>query len=126
MLLHVQFLLGFSTWLVLLLIILKYSLPPNIRSHKLWYQARALPAPVSLVTKMSASKLIHYFSSHPAAFGFWSPTPPDNITLTSANRKADHNLSDFQTGVGAAAHIILDKEQLTSNLRVALVDTFSS
>ena len=75
---------------------------------------------------MSASKLILYFSSHPAAFGFWSSTPPDNVTLTSANSKADHNLSDFQTGVGGAAHAMLDTEQLISCLKVALVDILSS
>ena len=75
---------------------------------------------------MSASKLICYFSSHPAAFGFEASTPPDNIILNSANRKADHSLSDFQTGVGAAAYPTLDMEQLISHLRVALVDTLSS
>ena len=80
---------------------------------------------MSLATKMSASKLIHYFSSHPAAFGFQASTPPDNITLNSANRKADQSLSDFQTGVGATAHATLDTEQLISHLRVALVDTLS-
>ena len=50
----------------------KLQLAPSIRSHKLWCQARALlaPVPVPLATKMSASKLNHYFSSHPAAFGF--------------------------------------------------------
>ena len=48
----------------------KLQLSPSIHTHKLWCQARALLAPVSLATKMSASKLIHYFSSHPAAFGF--------------------------------------------------------
>ena len=72
----------------------KLQLASSIRSHKLWCQARALLSPVSLATKMSASKLIHYFSSHPAAFGFHSSTLPDNITLTSANRKADQSLSD--------------------------------
>ena len=81
---------------------------------------------MSLATKISASKLIHYFSSHPAAFGFQSSTPPDNVTLTFANRKADQNLSDFQTGVSAAVHATLDTEQLISHLRVALVDTLSS
>ena len=45
----------------------KLQLAPSIRSCKLWYQARALLAPVPLATKMSASKLIHYYSSHPAA-----------------------------------------------------------
>ena len=46
----------------------KPQLAPSICTHKLWCQARALLASVSLATKMSASKLICYFSSHPAAF----------------------------------------------------------
>ena len=105
----------------------RLQLAPSIRSHKLWCQARALLTPMPLATKMSAYKLIHYFSSHPAAFGFWSLTSPDNITLTSANRKADHqSLSDLQTGIGAAAHATPDTEQLISCLRVALLDTLSS
>ena len=106
----------------------KLQLAPSITSHKLWCQVTALLAPVSLATKMLASQLIHihYFSSHPAAFGFQSFTPPDNITLTSVNRKADQNLSDLQTGVGAAAYATLDTEQLMSCLGVALVDTLSS
>ena len=81
---------------------------------------------MSLATKMSASKFICYFSSHPAAFGFWASTPPDNISLNSANRKADQSLSDFQTGVGATAHATLDTEQFISCLHIALVDTLSS
>ena len=104
----------------------KPQLAPSICTCKLWCQARALLAPVSLATKMSASKLIHYFSSHPAAFGFWASTPPDNISLNSANRKVDQSLSDFQTGLGATAHATLDTEQLISCLQVALVDTLSS
>ena len=93
----------------------------NIHTRKLWCQARALLAPVSLTTKM----LIRYFSSHPAVFGFQASTPPDNISLNSANRKVDLSLSDFQTGVGAMAHATLDTEQLISHLQVALVDTLS-
>ena len=62
----------------------KLQLAPTIHTHKLWCQARALLAPVSLATKMSTSKLIHDFSSHPAAFGFQASTPPDNISLNSA------------------------------------------
>ena len=81
---------------------------------------------MSLVTKISASKLIHYFSSHPAAFGFQASTPPDNISLNSANRKADQSLSDFQNGIGATAYATLDTEQLISCLQVALVDNLSS
>ena len=36
------------------------------------------------------------------------------------------SLSDFQTGVGAAAHATLDTEELISYVWVALVDTLSS
>ena len=75
---------------------------------------------------MSASKLLHYFSSHPAAFGFRASTPPDNISLNSVNRKVDQSLSDFQTCVGATAHATLDTEQIISCLQVAIVDTLSS
>ena len=81
---------------------------------------------MSLATKVSASKLIHYFYSHPATFGFQASTPPDNISLNSANRKVHQSLSDFQTGIGAAAHATLDTEQLISHFQVALVDTLSS
>ena len=104
----------------------KLQLAPSIRTCKLWCQVRALLAPVSLATKMSASKLIHYFSSHPAAFGFRASTSPDNISLNSANRKADQSLSDFQTGVGVAAHATLDMEHFISYLWVALVGTLFS
>ena len=104
----------------------KLQFASSIQTHKLWYQDRALLAPVSLATKMSSSKLICYLSSHPAAFGFKASTLLNNITLNSANRKADQSLSDFQAGVGAAAHATLDTEQLISHLRVALVDSLSS
>ena len=50
----------------------KLQIVPSIQTHKLWCRARALLAPVSLATKMSASKLIHYFSSHPAEASFRS------------------------------------------------------
>ena len=79
-----------------------------------------------LATRTYASKLIHYFSSHPTAFRFQSSTPPDNITLTSANGKAEQSLSDLETGVGAAAHAPPDTETLISCLKVALLDTLSS
>ena len=104
----------------------KLQLAPSIRSYKLWCQARALLAPVPLITKMLASKFICYFSTHPEAFEFWSCTPPDNITLTPANRKADQSPSECETGIGAAAHGTLNMEQLISHLRVALVDPISS
>ena len=104
----------------------KPQLALSICTHKLWCHARALLAPVSLATKMSASKLICYFSSHPSAFGFQASTPPDNITLNSGNRKVDQSLSDFQTGVGAAAYATLDMEHVICHLWVALVDTLSS
>ena len=72
----------------------KLQLATSIRSRKLWCQARALLAPMPLATKMSASKLICYFSSYPAAFGFQSLAPLDNITLTSANISL---ISPYQT-----------------------------
>ena len=74
---------------------------------------------------MPASKLIIFLATlHPSDS---SPSsPPDNITLTSANRKADQNLSDFQTDVGVAAHATLEREQIISYLRAAHVDTLSS
>ena len=74
---------------------------------------------------MSALKLIYHFFSHSAAFGFWSSSLPDNVTLTPANRKADQRLSEFQAGIGAAAHASLNMEQLISCPKVALVDTAS-
>ena len=79
-----------------------------------------------LATKISASKLICYFSSYPAAFRFQPSTPPDTIASTPANRKANKSLSEFQTGIGNANHATLDTEQLISQLRVALVDTIPS
>ena len=103
----------------------KLQLDPSIHTRKLWCQARALLAPMSLATKMSTSKLIHYFPSHPAAFRFWASTPPDNISLNSANSKVDQSLSDFQTCLGATAHATLDTEQPISHLQVGLVDTLS-
>ena len=117
---------GFLHWVSTLSDNSKPLLAPTIWTCKLWCQARALLAPVSLATKMSASKLIHYFSSHPAAFGFQASTPPENIPLNSSNRQVDQSLSDFQTGLGATAHATFDTEQLISCLQVALVATLSS
>ena len=75
---------------------------------------------------MSASKSIHCFSSQPAAFGFLVSLPPGNITLNIANRRNDHSLLDFQTGIGAAAHATLYTEQLIYHTRTVLVDTIVS
>ena len=61
----------------------KLQLVTGVRSHKLWCHARTLLSLVSLTTNMSACKLICYFSSHSAAFGFQSSTPPDNIMFDS-------------------------------------------
>ena len=63
----------------------KLQLAPGIKSHKLWCQARALLLPVPVAGKMS-SKLIWYFSSHPAAFGFWS-SPPDKLHSESSQQE---------------------------------------
>ena len=99
-----QSLQGFFAQLVLNLILPNSSLLLISGLKKLWCQARVLLSLVSLATKMYVSKLIHYFSSHQASFGFWSSNPPDNITLNPANRKADQSHLEFQTGICAAAH----------------------
>ena len=57
------------------------QLAPSIKSHMLWCQARALLLPVSQADRMSASKLISYFSGHPAAFRFKVSLPPHIISV---------------------------------------------
>ena len=73
----------------------KLQLAPSIRSQ-LWCQAKAPLAPVPMATNMSAFKLICYFSSHSAAFGCQSFTPPDNITLMPANGKLKRVYPNFR------------------------------
>ena len=63
----------------------RLQLAPNITSHKVCCQARALLLPVPMAVKMSSSKLIHFFFGHWAAFVFGASLPPVNITLNSAN-----------------------------------------
>ena len=46
--------------------------------------------------------------------------------MNPASKKIDQSPSDFQTGIGAIAHAILDKEKLISYNRAALVDTVAS
>ena len=101
----------------------RLQLAPSIKSHKLLFQARAFLLPVSQVGKISASKLINHFSSHPAAFGFQASLPPDNITLKPANKMNDQNVSDLKTGMVAADHATLDTEKLIYHTRPVLVDT---
>ena len=115
----------FYALLVIFLIILDCSL--LLASNLINYGARqgfafACTKPV----KMSASKLIHYFSSHPAAFGFQASLPSDSITLNPASKSTGQSLSYFQPGIGAAAHATLDKEQLISHTRSTLLDTIAS
>ena len=101
----------------------KLHFAPSIRSHKLWCLSRAPLAPVSLATKMSASELICYFYNHHTAFGFQSSTPPDHVTLTSANRKADHSLLEFQTVLVLLLMplFIWSKSSLTSELPLSML-----
>ena len=68
----------------------KPQLAPSIQSDKMC-QARVRLFHLSVAGKMSASKLIQYFSSHPAAFGFQSYSLPDNITLNPASKKTDES-----------------------------------
>ena len=83
---------GSYTWLIPFLILLNFSL--LLASNLVSYNARLeYYLPVPMAVKMSASKLIVHFSSYPAALGFQSSSPPDNITLNPANRKTDLSLS---------------------------------
>ena len=100
MLLHLQSLQGFFTQLVPFPITLSCSLLLAFVLINCGARLGPFLPPVSLATKMSASELLCYFSSHPAAFGFRASTPPDNISLNSANRKADQSLSRFSDWSG--------------------------
>ena len=104
----------------------KLQLITTIKSHKLWCQSRALLLPAPLADKMSASKLICYFSSHLVAFGFQASSPPDNITLNPTNKETVQSISYFQTCIGTVAHATLYTEQLISHTKTALVDTIAS
>ena len=105
---------------VIFLIILDHSL--LLASNLVNYGARlgVLLLLVPQAGKMSASKLIKYFSSHPAAVGFQAFLPPDNITQNPANKRPDQCPSDFHTGTGVAAHVTLDTEHLISHTRSAI------
>ena len=80
---------------------------------------------VPQAVKMSASKLIHYLSSHPAAFGIQASLPSDNITLNPGNKRTE-SLSDFQTGIGAAVYATLDTEWHISHTKTAVLDTVAT
>ena len=56
---------------------------------------RALLFPVLQAGKMSASRLIHYISDEPMAFGFWASLPPGNIILNTNNKRIYQNLLYF-------------------------------
>ena len=80
----------------------KLQLVPSIKPCELWCQVRALLLIISLACKMSASKSVHYFPSHPAASGFEASSPFYNFTLNPSNKNTDQILSDFQTGIVVA------------------------
>ena len=91
----------------------KTQLPPSIKSHELWCQARELLLSVSLGSQMPASKRIPYFSHLSAAFGFQNSTPPDTTVLNASN--VERSVLEFQTGTDAPVHTTLETEQLTSH-----------
>ena len=101
---------------------LTLQLVHGIKSHNLCCCTHILPLSVSLVGEMSASKLIHYFPSHPAAFMFWASSPLDNITLNPANKKIDQSIwfSNLYC-CGCSCH-----RQLISHTWTVLVDTVNS
>ena len=88
----------------------RLMLAPSIKPHKLWCQARALLYLYHKWVTCNPHKLIHYFSSKPARFGFCAASPSDNIMLNPGNKKTDQDLSDFQTGIDAAAYATLDTD----------------
>ena len=88
----------------------KAQLAPNIKSHKLWYQARVLLLHVPVAGNISTCQLICYFFSPPAAFGFWASSPLDNINLNPG-----HSLSNFKAGISAAVYVTLETKQLISH-----------
>ena len=67
----------------------RLQLASSIKSHKLGWKSKVLPLPVPQGSTMSASKLMHHFSSHLVAFGFRASLPPDDITVSPANRNTD-------------------------------------
>ena len=96
----------------------------SIESHKFLCQARALLLPFPQGGKVSASMLIYYFSSHPAAFGFHASF--NLIPFWILPIRGQISLSHFQTGISAAADATLDTEQLISHTRTAPFDTVTS
>ena len=70
----------------------KLHLATRVKSNILWCQASVL---LSLAGRTSSSKLIYYFSSHLAVFGFWAAILLDKIALNCANKRSDQSLSDL-------------------------------
>ena len=125
--LHLQSLLGFSAWLVLFLIILNCSLLLTLdlincgaRLGPFLHLCLWLPRCWHLNWFVIFLAILQPSDSGPLLHQIISPW------LLLTGRKADQNLSYFQTSAGAVAYVTLDTEQLISCLRVALVDTLSS
>ena len=75
--------------------------------------------------KASASKLIHSFSSHPTAFGFWvSSYCITSCWIPLARRLI--SLWDIQIGIGTTAYVILQNKQLISHNTTVTIDTITS
>ena len=105
--------------------ILWLQLTPGITSFKILCQARVLFLPVPKARKMSASKLICYFSSHLATFGLWASLPPDNITV-SLPIWIPINLSDFQSSTVATVHATFRHRAAHFSYQSSTVDTIAS
>ena len=86
-------------------------------SWKLWAEVRGLlQQGTSNSQKVSASKLVKYFTSANQAFGFRAPSAPDGLSLDKSKKAEETKLSEFQTMLGAAAHASVEAEQLVSRL----------
>ena len=87
---------------------------------------KAFLLPLSLAGRISVSKLIQHFPSHPVAFGFQASTLPDNFIIDTANKKTDQSLSDFQTCTDDVALATLEMGQLISHMGSAIINTTTS
>ena len=84
------------------------------------------PLMSQMVRKMIASKLIHYFCSHPVDIVFLASSSLDETTLNASNKKTDQNLSNVQTCSSAAIQAKLDTKKCIFCTRTTHVDNVVS
>ena len=83
------------------------QLAPSIKYLKLWCYCKALILPVLLVGRMSASWVIHNFTSLPTAFGFWASLCQITLSWLLLVRRLV-SPSTFHTTITANVHATLE------------------